>query len=57
MRVSNDRIFIFGWTISLIIRNVDIFPQIHTALRPVHTKHDNYKDKDIILKIVLNMKE
>ncbi len=28
-------------------------------LRPVHTKHDNYidNDKDIVLKIVLNIKE
>ncbi len=28
-------------------------------LSPVHTKHDNYKDndKDIVLKIVLNIKE
>ncbi len=28
-------------------------------LRPVHTKDDNYKDndKDIVLKIVLNIKE
>jgi len=28
-------------------------------LRPVHTKHDNYKDsdKDIVLKIILNIKE
>ncbi len=29
------------------------------VLRPVHTKHDNYKDndKDIVLKIVLSIKE
>ncbi len=29
------------------------------VLTPVHTKHDNYKvnDKDIVLKIVLNIKE
>ncbi len=26
-------------------------------LRPVHTKDDNYKDNDIVLKIVLNIKE
>ncbi len=26
-------------------------------LRPVHTKHDNYNDKDIVLKIVLIIKE
>ncbi len=40
----NEIIFIFGWTI---------------PLRPVHTKHDNYKDinKDIVLKIILNIKE
>ncbi len=34
-------------------------PSISRLLRPVHTKHDSYKDnaKDIVLKIALNVKE
>ncbi len=48
-----------GKTETLCEHNVTLYCLLETYSRPVHTEDDNYKDndKDIVLKIVLNIKE